>query len=344
MATIKDVADAAGVSIGTVDRIIHNRGRFSDSTAEKVRLVMQELEYSPNMHARGLKKAGNISLTVILPQDHQDAGYWKTVYSGIAKAVQELGSLCREIEIIRFDRYSEASCNEVIDRIKHLQSNGFLIAPVFHDNCSISADDIKPACVLIDTDNRDFGRRLTYIGQDSRSSGALSAKLMHMIAVDLEGYLLIAEPPGHNEHIRGRVEGFRTFLETKGLSCRIKTINTGSDDEADYHRHLDRFFKTEKNLPAGIFVPDSSVYYFGSWLKSSGEQFSSIPLIGYDLISERRNLIDEEVINFIITQQPEEQAYRGMKLLYDAVVLGGSAPGVVYLPMNIITKENLNTF
>jgi LacI family transcriptional regulator len=56
MATMKDIAEAAGISIGTVDRIIHNRGRYSEETAELVRKAMKELNYTPNIHARGLKQ------------------------------------------------------------------------------------------------------------------------------------------------------------------------------------------------------------------------------------------------------------------------------------------------
>ena len=344
MATIKDIAEAAGVSIGTVDRIIHNRGRFSDITAEKVLLVMQQLDYSPNILARGLKKAGDNSFTVVLPYEHQDAGYWGMVYKGIRKASQELGAFCREIEILRFDRYSESSCHEVIEKIKNLKSSGFLIAPVFHENCQIGTEEIDTPCVLIDTDNNNFAGRLAFVGQDSRMSGELSAKLMTLSAAGTAGSLLIAEPPGHNEHIRGRVEGFKSYLEAHELKYEIKTLQSESDNESEYHRNLDEFFISEKSLPCGIFVPDSSVYYFASWLKSRRGDYRRIPLIGYDLIMERRALIEEEVINFIITQQPEEQAYRGMKLLYDSVVLGRIESGEVFLPMNIITKENLNTF
>ena len=56
MTTLKDIAESVGVSIGTVDRIIHNRGRYSEKTAEKVRKIMTDLNYIPNIHARGLKQ------------------------------------------------------------------------------------------------------------------------------------------------------------------------------------------------------------------------------------------------------------------------------------------------
>ena len=49
--TINDVAKAAGVSKGTVDRVLHNRGEVSKKSKEKVLRVIEELGYKPNLYA-----------------------------------------------------------------------------------------------------------------------------------------------------------------------------------------------------------------------------------------------------------------------------------------------------
>ena len=51
---ISDIARMAGVSVGTVDRILHNRGKVSKTAQEKVNRVLQEVEYRPNLMARSL--------------------------------------------------------------------------------------------------------------------------------------------------------------------------------------------------------------------------------------------------------------------------------------------------
>ncbi len=48
MATIKEIADLAGVSRGTVDRVINNRGDVNRETAEKIRAIIKQLGYKPN--------------------------------------------------------------------------------------------------------------------------------------------------------------------------------------------------------------------------------------------------------------------------------------------------------
>ena len=68
MATLKDVAKASGLTVGTVSRALNNRGYISDKTREKVYRVMKELNYQPNEMARSLSKQKNNTIGVILPQ------------------------------------------------------------------------------------------------------------------------------------------------------------------------------------------------------------------------------------------------------------------------------------
>lgn len=68
MATLKDVAKASGLTVGTVSRVLNNRGYISDKTREKVYRVMKELDYQPNEMARSLSKQKNSIIGVILPQ------------------------------------------------------------------------------------------------------------------------------------------------------------------------------------------------------------------------------------------------------------------------------------
>ena len=50
--TIKDIAARAGVSTGTVDRVLHNRPNVSKKALEKVNKALDELDYRPNMYER----------------------------------------------------------------------------------------------------------------------------------------------------------------------------------------------------------------------------------------------------------------------------------------------------
>ncbi|MDR0598748.1 MAG: helix-turn-helix domain-containing protein, partial [Treponema sp.] len=46
--TVKEIAELAGVSIGTVDRVLHKRGRVSAATRETIEAIIEEYQFTPN--------------------------------------------------------------------------------------------------------------------------------------------------------------------------------------------------------------------------------------------------------------------------------------------------------
>jgi len=73
--TIKDIAELAGVSKGTVDRVLHQRGKVSDKAQESVEKILKEIDYQPNPIARNLKNNKVYRICVLLPDPKEDA-YW----------------------------------------------------------------------------------------------------------------------------------------------------------------------------------------------------------------------------------------------------------------------------
>lgn len=64
-ATIKDVAERAGVSAMTVSRVLNGESRVRDETRERVLEAMKALDYRPNISARSLAKARSFFLGLL---------------------------------------------------------------------------------------------------------------------------------------------------------------------------------------------------------------------------------------------------------------------------------------
>lgn len=79
----------SGVSAGTVDRVLHNRGDVSVSSREKVQKVLDEIDYHPNMFAIGLAAKKHYHIVCIIPY-YIEHDYWYAVAAGIDRAAQEL--------------------------------------------------------------------------------------------------------------------------------------------------------------------------------------------------------------------------------------------------------------
>ena len=101
---IKDIARLAGVSAGTVDRVLHNRGEVSVRTREKIETVLKELDYRPNLYASALASKRHYKVAAVLPK----AGgydYWIEVLRGVDLAAKEYANLNIDVEQILFDQY-----------------------------------------------------------------------------------------------------------------------------------------------------------------------------------------------------------------------------------------------
>lgn len=59
---IKDIAQMAGVSVGTVDRVLHSRSGVSESSRIKVEEILKKLNYQPNMYASALASNKKIQI------------------------------------------------------------------------------------------------------------------------------------------------------------------------------------------------------------------------------------------------------------------------------------------
>ncbi|MBX9851212.1 MAG: LacI family DNA-binding transcriptional regulator, partial [Cytophagaceae bacterium] len=92
------------MSIGTVDRVLHNRSGVAQATKEKVLKVIEELNYQPNIIARCLVSKKKYVFAVLIPTPTEDNPYWNLHEAGIKKAEAEILQLGIFIERLPFNQ------------------------------------------------------------------------------------------------------------------------------------------------------------------------------------------------------------------------------------------------
>ena len=133
MSTLKEIAKRAKVSVGTVDRVIHNRGRVAKETADRVNWIIEQLDYKPNVFAQQLRKSKDLTFGVLIPKPQIDSKYWQIPVRGMDKARKEILPHQITINYYFFDKYSERSFNNTTASILNEKLDGLLIAPVIAD-------------------------------------------------------------------------------------------------------------------------------------------------------------------------------------------------------------------
>ena len=128
--TINDVARAAGVSKGTVDRVLHARGEVAKKSREKVLKVIEELGFKPNMYASLLATRKEYVIQCLIPE-YFTGEFWSFTDKGIQDAAELVARYGIKVESVKYDQYNLESFQGACARILANPPSGLLVAPMF---------------------------------------------------------------------------------------------------------------------------------------------------------------------------------------------------------------------
>lgn len=343
---IKDIAQLAGVSVGTVDRVLHNRGRVSEDALKKVLAVLDQIDYKPNLIARTLGANKTYRIAALMPNPDQDP-YWASSKSGISQAEAEWLRYGVTVQSYFFNLYEKDSFKEVAEAVTKDRPDGILVAPIFYHETLPFFEQFKQEgipYVLFNTNIPEVDP-LSFIGQNLFQSGKLGAELMHLAQNGESGMLAVLhinEDLGNSVHLAEKEKGFREyFLEKNHSGYNITTHNLYNPNEPNFEKELSSLL--DQPALKGIFVSTSkATYIVASYLEKL--QRNNIKLIGYDMLQENIRYMKKGVINFLINQNPKRQAFLGINHLVGYLILRKEAPANELLPLEIISKENLDSY
>jgi len=339
---IKDVAKRTGVSIGTVDRVIHNRGRVSEKTREKVLKICRELDYKPNVLAQRLASDKTFVFATFIPSPRRDNVYWETPLEGIRKAIDEMAGYGVRVEQYFFDQDSEKSFRQESLNILLLKPDGVLIAPLFNREAEDFSRKLKAnniPYVFIDSKIEDTDY-LSYYGQDSFRSGYLAGRLIwfhlkrhaEVIIVnftsDLENHI----------HLKNREKGLRKFLKNHDFRGMVNSLNISPKDELLLTHTL---YKSLHHKTRGLFAT-SSAHKVARCIQEIGK--NKILFVGYDLTPDNVFYLNNSIIDVLLCQKPMAQGYEGLMALFNYFVRKKHLKKDHSMPIEIVVKENYNDY
>jgi LacI family transcriptional regulator len=343
---IKDIAEKAQVSTGTVDRVIHNRGRVAQEVREKVLQIIEELNYQPNLIARTLKSNRSYQLAALIPDPHTDS-YWQGPQAGIEKAVTELTQYGITVEQFIFNPYQIDSFLEKASAVTRSHPDGILLAPIFLKEVLpffTTWQERQIPYVLFNTQIPQSAP-LSYIGQDSYQSGLLGANLLHYGLAGPATVLVahIGEDIPNSAHLIEKERGFRDYFRQNDLEARYQVVQQAFDNPGSeaFARQVSELRAKYPDLQ-GFFVTNSKAHELAFYLEQY--QWTGIRLVGYDLLPRNLHYLEAGAIQFLINQNPIGQGYWAIHQLTDHLVFKKEVQPVKYLPLDIITKENLRYY
>jgi len=343
---IKDIARLAGVSEGTVDRVIHQRSDVSAKSREAVTKVLEEMNYTPNIFARSLASKKQYRFVSLFPA-YQSGDYWETVDKGLNLAAKDFVHHNVHIEkrfYNQFDVHSFVSASkEILDN----KPDAIFIAPIFRKETITFVNELRKNEIpfsFIDSivEDVDF---LTYYGQNSFKSGYIAAKLL-LSSLPKGSEILVIRTHRNgsvsNQTI-SRNNGFLEYIKKHNLEKELVVINIefNNEDETANAKILEQAFQQYGSIKAAITF-NSRVYRLARHLANLNH--SDIRLIGYDLLEQNVSYLKQDVISYLIAQRPDRQAYLTVRDMCRELIFKQSIKKVNYVPIDILMKENIEDY
>ncbi|MFP4164746.1 MAG: LacI family DNA-binding transcriptional regulator [Chitinispirillaceae bacterium] len=272
--TLKDIAEKAGVTSATVSMVINNKPNISEATRKKVLKIAKDLNYYPNVIARGLATKKSNSIGVIVPN---------LASSFVVRILQGIKSTNRDIDytVQLFDtigqRESEAELFQRLARERRIDGVILISSIVTDEELTIFREESVPSIVVArNCEHLDS----VYVNNEG---GAMDAT-DYLIG---KGHRNIACVTSSKQGLptRERLQGYKLSLQRNSIPFRPELVFELEDDlMGDGIRVFDRIREVEPAVTA-VFVPAGDMVAIGI-IKEAKRRGVQVPgdwaVVGYD--------------------------------------------------------------
>lgn len=344
--TIEMVAREAGVSRGTVDRVINQRSHVRQDQYDRVLEAIRKLGYEPKKaqaSALGISIAERdvCRLGVVLPS--RNPYYLEEVRRGIRDAQAQLADY--SVEVLTGQCSSSPYPEEVVGHMDALVEQGARGIVLCAMDCEPVAERIdllyeqNIPVITFDTDIR--SKRLLYFGKDPARSGRVAGALMTKYTkANAEGRVLAAMG---NREIGDHMQRMEAFLEVMSAAGfpeeKIEVAETFGDYSITYRKV--RMFLEKEPAAQGIFMANHSLTGCMDAIRAAGG--ASNPFVIFSDMNERvHRYLQSGELAFCVTPNAYMMGYQTLLLLKD-YILDGEMPssGRLFTPIEIVCRENM---
>ncbi len=343
MITIKDIAKEANVSEGTIDRVLHNRGGVSKKTKENIKKILNKHNFSVNPVASALAKKNKFQIATLIPEHNTTDLFWKSPLLGILKASKEVKNFGVQITNHTFNQYNPKSYLKTFQTLLKTKPSAVIIVPIFLKETKLIVKQLEKLDIpytFLNIEIEGF-KNFAFVGQDSYTAGYIAGKLMHLSLPKQSVFLIIQSKHNFTENnaITKRIEGFNGYfiknkIREETLTLKVDNLNNLTESA----QIINTFLKQHKAVK-GVFVPSSRISIITNSIENN--YLKTLRMIGFDNTPQNIDCLKNDSVSFLISQKPFDQGYESIKLATDFLLKKKIPKNKVYLPIDILTKENV---
>ena len=344
---IKDIAERAGCSIGTVDRVIHNRGKVAAAVEKRILEIMKELDYKPDLSARALASNRTLTLGILLPS-YRKGEFWELPNLGIREAMEQYGKQGFNINAIKHKYTNRDQFYREGMKLAGEKTDGVILSPSSYRETVMLARSYfqhKKPFILIDSDI-DGLPSLSFIGKNPVQSGQTVARLIHQVTRHIPGMkkvwtLNVSKDLNQMYALLARESGFMSYFAEKHLQNEYSYSTREMEDRGN-QKDIDSQMAEllSKEIPHAIYVTGSRVHKIAAALKKLKLEKKPL-LIGHDLIEANRARVQDESIDFLIEEEGRRQGALAVETMVRHIIYKEYPENKQMMNLMIYTRENL---
>lgn len=334
---LKDIARALDISIGTVDRALHDRPDINPETRRRVLKAAKDMGYRPNMVASILRTKRKYRIALNLPQEI--ASFWNEVRAGIH---HELSIAQGSVDLLDFP-FSRLGRGEVksLTAAHRAKVHGIItiagVSTQAHDLLRQQMAQGLPV-VFVGSSMGDL-EGVAAISVNPQASGALAAELIGRLSAPT-GYVSVvtgdARVPDHAE----KLAAFKKTLETYFPGLIVLPAVEAHDDPREAFTKFSKLLASVNELNGCYVTTANSIP-----ILQAIERAKCSPLvITTDLFPELFPYLRSDQVAATLYQRPRTQGRVAFRTLFDFLVKGVQPSGHLQLIPQLVLRSNLDCF
>lgn len=338
--TLFDIADALGISTGTVHRALHDHPGVNPLTRMRVLQVSKNMGYRPNVAARLLSQKKQFLISVNTLKG--TTSFWDEVRGGIQEEAEALGTHGGDITFRTFPSLGEGE-EEAFEAAIAAKSDGIILFPSRPRSMRTwmrraSRSRIPIVCVSTDAPH---SNRLAVVSVDTMASGSLAADLMGRFLNHKGKVAVTLSALAITEHFE-KLTAFEKTLGTLHPEISLLDPIEDHDVESEAYDKCRKLFAAHPEL-AGIYVTtEASMPVIQA--ASDARLLDRLTIIATDLFPALIEQIRAGKVSATIHQRPYMQGRLAFRVLQEFLVHGRYPAVPVKLAPHLVMAGNLDFF
>jgi LacI family transcriptional regulator len=338
--SIKQIADALCISIGTVDRALHGRNGVSPKTRDRVLKMAMKLNYSPNLAARNLKLNRRFRIGVFLPE--RIALFFDPIRAGIKAAAQAGTAANIELEFHSYPSLRDGDV-EALEAANWGRFDGVILAPGNPqrlDPICKSFEEENKSLVFVATDAPRI-HCLSSVAIESTVSGGIAAELLGQIIPEKRAVAVITGDLKIQDHAE-KLRGFAATLATFAPHLRMLPTIESHESSSDAYDATTKLLKRHPEVE-GVYISTANSIPVLKAIENC-HALGRIRVIATDLFPELSSLIESGQVFSSLHQRPYTQGQQAFEILVRRLVNGVVPRRSIRLAPHVVLRSNLQLF